>query len=117
MMRADAFRMLALAMPEAALSSHFGAADIRIGGKIFAQPPEEPGDTAILKFTREQQEMMCEAEPALFAPVDGHWGRLGWTRLTVDLADEATMRGALWTAWRNVASAKLAKAHALKDAP
>ncbi|HLZ84141.1 MAG TPA: MmcQ/YjbR family DNA-binding protein [Caulobacteraceae bacterium] len=110
-MDAEAFRDLALSLPEAAQSSHLGAADFRVRGKIFAQPPGSPYGRAIIKLTREQQEMMCAAEPAVFAPEPGHWGRLGWTRLAVDAVDEVTARGALWTAWRNVAPKALARAH------
>jgi hypothetical protein len=110
-MEAEAFRDLALALPEAAQSSHMGAVDFRVRGKIFAQPSAKPGGSAIVKLTREQQELMCAAEPGMFAPEPGHWGRLGWTRFAVDLADEVTARSALWAAWRNVAPKALSKAH------
>ena len=110
-MAAEAFLALALGLPEAALSSHMGNADIRVRGRIFAQPPGASG-AAIVKLTPEQQEMLCEAEPSIFSPEDGYWGRAGWTRLTVAAADQATASGALWTAWRNVAPKTLAKAHA-----
>jgi len=109
-MDADAFLILALSLPETALCSHMRNPDIRVAGKIFAGPVG-PRGAAILKLTAEQQEMMCAAEPALFAPEPGHWGRLGWTRLAIYAADEATARGALWTAWRNVAPKALVKAH------
>ncbi len=112
-MDAAAFRDLALSLPEAAQSSHLGAVDFRVRGKIFAQPAGMPGGSAIIKLTREQQEMMCGAEPAVFSAEPGHWGRLGWTRLAVDMADEATARGALWTAWRNVAPKALISAQAM----
>jgi hypothetical protein len=110
-MDAEAFRKLALSLPEAAQSSHMGAVDIRVCGKIFAQPAGKPGGSAIIKLTREQQDMMCSAEPAVFTPQPGHWGRVGWTRFAVEAADEVTARGALWTAWRNVAPKALANTH------
>jgi hypothetical protein len=110
-MQADAFLKLALSLPETAQSSHMGAADIRVRGKIFAQPAERPGGSAIVKLTHEQQEMMCAAEPTIFTAEPGYWGRQGWTRLTVEAADEATARGALWAAWRNVPPKTLIKAH------
>ena len=110
-MDTEAFTNLALSLPEAAQSSHMGAIDFRVRGKIFAQPPGQPGGSAILKLTREQQEILCAAAPDLYAPEPGHWGRLGWTRLAIDAADETTASGALWTAWRNVAPKALVKAH------
>jgi hypothetical protein len=110
-MDAQAFLALALSLPEAALSSHMGAADIRVRGKIFAQPPARPDGSAILKLTREQQEMMCAAEPELFTPVEAYWGRQGWTRFAVAAADAPAARAALLAAWRNVAPKTLVKAH------
>ena len=56
--------------------------------------------------------LLCEAEPAMFAPVDGGWGRKGWTNLILAKADVATVKSALWMAWRNTAPKKLLKAHA-----
>ncbi len=107
------FRKLALGMPGATLSSHQGGADIRVWGRIFATPADRSGDEAlaVLKFTPEQQQMLCEAEPDIFHPVPGGWGTKGWTRMVVDNADAATARSALWTAWRNVAPRKLQTEH------
>ena len=82
-------------------SSHFGKRDFRVGKKIFASLPDEK--RAVVKLTVEQQEMLVGAEPSVFAPVPGGWGRKGWTSIHLDEADEKTLRGALTTAWRNVA--------------
>jgi hypothetical protein len=71
-MDAAAFRDLALGLPEAAPSSHMGAVDFRVRGKIFAQPAAAPGGSAIIKLSLEQQEMMCAAEPTVFAPEPGY---------------------------------------------
>lgn len=65
----------------------------------------------MLKLTPEQQQMLCEAEPKVFAPVPGGWGRKGWTHMTVTHADATTARSALWAAWRTVAPRMLQKAH------
>jgi hypothetical protein len=107
-----AFLKLALSLPEAALGSHQGGADIRVANKIFATPADRPGGAAILKFTPEQQAMMCEAEPKMFEPVPGGWGRQGSTRCIVAKTDAATAKSALWMAWRNAAPKKLQKEHA-----
>jgi len=103
---ADA-RRIALALPEAEEKSHFGKADFRVRNKIFMSLPDD--DRAVIKLSREQQEMMAGAEPAIFSAVPGGWGRLGWTAITLPHADEMTLRSALTTAWRNVAPAKLVK--------
>jgi len=110
-MDAEAFLALALNLPETALANHMRARDIRVRGKIFAGPADGEGGTAVIKLTAEQQEMMCGALPDVFRPEAGYWGRVGWTRMTVGVADEDTARRALWTAWRNVAPSSLAKLH------
>lgn len=106
-----AFLKLALSLPEATESSHFGQPDFRVRGKIFATYGKRASDAAVVKFTPEQQQMLCEAEPAIFAPVSGGWGAKGWTLLDVAKADMATARSAVWTAWRNVAPKALQKQH------
>jgi hypothetical protein len=88
-----------------------GAPDFRVGGKIFAQEPNEAGGWAIVKLTLPQQEMLCAAEPDLFKPEPSYWGSRGWTRLAVDAVDPTTARDVLWKAWRNVAPKSLARLH------
>lgn len=110
-MTPTAFLKLALSLPEAEPSSHFGQGDIRVRGKIFASPADRPGEVAVLKLTKEQQEMMCAAEPGVFEPVPGGWGAKGWTRMRVRTAEATTARSALWTAWRNVAPKRLQAEH------
>ena len=107
-MNADDVRRLALALPEAEEKSHFGKADFRVRNRIFATLPD--ADTAVVKLTREQQEMLTDAEPVIFAPLPGGWGRQGWTRVVLAAADELTLKSALLTAWRNIAPVSLRKA-------
>src|SRR3954467_2748811 len=97
-------------MPEAEEKSHFGKPDFRVRNRIFATLRD--ADTAVVKLSHEQQEILTEAEPAIFAPVVGGWGRQGWTRVMLAAADEITLKSALLTAWRNVAPASVQKKHA-----
>ena len=106
-MNAEDFRRIALSLPEAEEKSHFGKADFRVRNKIFATLPA-PG-RGVLKLTPDEQAVLAAAEPAIFAPVKGGWGRQGWTEIALDAADEATLRSGLTAAWRNVAPAALKK--------
>jgi len=106
-MNADHLRRLALQMPEAEEKSHFGKADFRVRNRIFCTLPD--ADAAVVKLTREQQEMLADTEPAIFVPLPGGWGRQGWTKVMLATADELTLKSALLTAWRNVAPASLRK--------
>ena len=79
-------------MPEAAQSSQLGAVDFPVRGNIFAQPAGSQCGSAITKLTHEQQEKICADEPAVFSAEPDPWGRLGWTRMAVGVADEVTAR-------------------------
>ena len=102
----DDVRALALMLPEVSEAAHMGHPDFRVGGKIFATlwPDEE---RAVVKLSPEMQAVMVEAEPEMFEPVPGSWGRLGSTRINLPNVDERTLRSALLAAWRTVAPAQL----------
>ena len=100
-MTPDGFRTLALSLPEASEKSHFGKADFRVRNKIFATLKDSA--TGVVKLTREQQEMLTSAEPAILSAISGGWGFQGWTAVNLEHADDATLRSALAMAWRNVA--------------
>jgi hypothetical protein len=107
MTEADLFALV-LALPEATQSSHFGNVDFRIRNKIFASHPQP--ETLVLKLTGEQQQMLAEAEPTIFAPLPNKWGEKGWTSASIAGLDETTARSALTMAWGNVAPKVLREA-------
>jgi hypothetical protein len=62
----------------------------------------------MVKLTIEQQSMLVDAEPEIFRPVPGGWGRRGSTNVRLEKADRAALQDALTMAWRNVAPKRLA---------
>ncbi len=64
-------------------------------------------ERVVLRLSPEAQEAFCEAEPDLFQPLDGAWGRRGWTNLDLYECEEDTLRDALLAAWRITAPADL----------
>lgn len=106
-------RRIALELPAAIEKSHFGKRDFRVRDRIFATLPED--GNAVVKLTRDQQEMLCGSEATVFQPIEGGWGRQGWTRVVLSAADERTLRSALVTAWRNTAPITLGKAFEPSD--
>ncbi len=111
-MTLDGFRKLALALPEAGENAHMGHPDFRVRGRIFATlcaPDEEWG---MVKLTPEQQTALVEAEPTVFVPVKGGWGRRGATNVRLRTATARTLAPALEIAWRNVAPAAVRAIHA-----
>lgn len=111
MMRPEDVRALALMLPEAIEGAHMGHPDFRVGGRIFATLWTEE-ERVVLKLEPEHQAMLVEAEPDAFQPVEGAWGRRGWTNLDLAEADEDTLRGALLAAWRATAPPRLVAAYA-----
>jgi hypothetical protein len=108
-MTADDFRRFALGLPEAVEQGHMGHPDFRVGGKIFASL-DHSGAQGCLKLTPEHQEMLVEAEPGLFEPAAGYWGRKGWTYLKLAAADEGALHSVLTASWLNTAPQALVKA-------
>jgi len=102
-MSSNRFRRIALSLPEAVEGSHHGHADFRIGKRIFATLGYPDDDWGMVKLTPEQQAMLVEAEPAIFGPVPGGWGRQGNTNVLLAKADPTTLRSALTMAWKNLA--------------
>lgn len=102
-------RALALGLPEAVEAPHFEITSFRIRKKIFATLGERK-QPLVLKLRPDQQAMLVETQPKIFAPVPGHWGHAGWTGVAIGAADVETLRHALTLAYCNVAPKKLAAA-------
>jgi hypothetical protein len=111
-MTIDDFRSLALNLPETVESAHMGHPDFRVRGKIFATIWPNKG-WGMVKLTPNQQVVFVEAEPAVFVPVKGGWGRKGATSVHLESANPTTVRKALVTAWCNIAPKSLAEKHDL----
>ncbi len=79
-----------------------GHPDFRIGKRIFASLGYPNAGCTVLKLTLDQREMLVAAEPGMFSPVPGGWGKNGATILTLAHADEATARSALAMAAGNL---------------
>ncbi len=73
-MNAADFRRIALSLEGAEEGSHMGAADFRVGGRIFATLASQNQGYGNLMLTLEQQAEFVEEQPEVFVP---HCGRLG----------------------------------------
>jgi len=118
LMTTDDFRRIALSMPEAEELTGLGYPNFCAGRNSFATIEDS---TAMLRLTRDQQATFVATAPEMFAPASSGWGRLGRTIVRLEAADEATLRVAVATAWRNVTRAaagtvKIANAFKVSDA-
>ena len=94
------FRRIALSFPGAEESSHMGAADFRVGNRIFATLASAKQGYGNLKLTLEQQRAFVEELPNVFLPIPGGWGRMGMTHIILANASEDVLTGALQTAYK-----------------
>jgi hypothetical protein len=111
-MSSSRFRRVALGLPEAVEGLHQGHADFRVGKRIFATLGYPDDEWGMVKLTPEQQSVVVEAEPDIFRPVPGGWGKYGNTNVRLANADPATLRSALTMAWKNIAPKPVAKTRA-----
>jgi hypothetical protein len=100
-MTPDDFRRIALSFPDTEEGSHFGAADFRTGGRIFATLAMQAQGYGNLMITPEMQADFIADRPDLFLPVHGGWGRMGITHIRLAEANEDTLTGALYTAYKH----------------
>jgi hypothetical protein len=99
MKRTD-FRRIALSLQGAEEGSHMGAADFRVGGRIFATLASEDKGYGNLMLTPELQAQFVEELPEVFLPIPGGWGRMGATHIRLATANEDVLTDALRTAWK-----------------
>jgi hypothetical protein len=97
------FRKIALSLPESIEGAHHGTTDFRVKKRIFATLGYPDRDWGMVKLTVEQQTVLVEAEPEIFRPVPGGWGKGGATNVRLAAADATTLKSALTMAWKNIA--------------
>jgi len=102
-MSPEEFRLLALGLAGTVEGSHMDHADFRVGRRIFATLGYPAAGFAMVKLPPELQAVYVEAEPAIFSPVKGAWGRAGSTLVNLAAATPAKVEGAIAAAWSKTA--------------
>jgi len=77
-----------------------GAADFRVGGRIFATLASQDEGYGNLMLTPEMQAEFVADMPDIFLPIHGGWGRMGMTHIRLAKASEDVLAGALRAAWQ-----------------
>lgn len=98
-MSASRARDLALALPGATEAPHGQRLAFRTPRRIFATLDARARDLNLM-FDQDLRDLHCEAAPQVFRPVEGGWGRMGFTRCDLDLVEEAGLVSALASAHR-----------------
>ena len=100
-MSAKRFRQIALKLAGATEGAHGGHADFRVNGRIFATMGYPDAQWGMVVLTPDQQAILVEAEPDIFRPVPGGWGKRGSTNVNLANADPTTLKSVLTMAWTN----------------
>jgi hypothetical protein len=87
-------------MPQTEELNGMGYPNFRTARKSFAFIEDT---TVVIRLTPDQQAIFLATVPEVFARDSSGWGRLGNTVMRLEMADEATVKVAIATAWRNVA--------------
>ena len=106
-MTANEFRGMALSLPETTEKAHMEHPDFRVSGKIFATLGYPDKGWGMVALTPKQQALFVDAEPEVFVPVKGAWGRQGATSVHLRSVTKKSLRKALEAAWTNKASKRL----------
>ncbi|MES2761345.1 MAG: MmcQ/YjbR family DNA-binding protein [Bacteroidota bacterium] len=108
MVSIDKFRNMALAFEEAEEQPHFEKASFRVNKKIFATL-NVTAKTAVLKFSEIEQSVFGAYDKTIIYPVNGAWGKQGWTIVELSKVKKEVLKDALATSYCNVAPKKLSE--------
>jgi hypothetical protein len=90
-MSPDDFRKLALRLPEVVEQQHQGHPDFRISDKVFATLGWPDTAWAMVKLPIAEQKKYTAAQPSVFEPATGAWGRRGSTKISLAAADPSAV--------------------------
>jgi len=90
------FRRLALALEGAEEGSHHGAADFRVGGRIFATLAAAAKGYGNVRLSLDQQADFVRELPEIFITIGGG----GFTHIVLAKVHEDVLKGALHAAWK-----------------
>ena|ERR1700733_5702782 len=102
-MTAAEFRRIALSLPDAVESAHQAHPDFRVAGKIFATLGYPDKSWGMVKLFPDQQQSFMKAEPKVFVPAKGAWGKRGSTCVNLKNAKKQIVQKAMQAGWQNAA--------------
>lgn len=104
----EQFRILAKSFDQVETSPHFERESFRIRKKIFATLDVKNQEITV-KLTPIDQSVFCAFDKAVIYPVEGTWGKQGWTKVYLRKIRKSMLQDILTTAYCTVAPPKLAQ--------
>jgi len=91
----------AMALGEVVKQPHFEKMSFRSKKRIFATLDEKK-QILVVKLGEIDQSVFCQYDDQIIKPVDGAWGKQGWTMLNLKKVRKTICRDALTTAYETV---------------
>jgi len=107
------FEELCLAMPGVEKVLHWDHPAFRTKRRIFTTLWPET-TSANFKFEPAEQAAFCKEDPKSFYPVEGGWGRQGWTTVNLKKVKKGMLIDAINSAWYEAAPPKLQEQYRLE---
>jgi hypothetical protein len=104
MATADDLRKIALSLEGTVEQPHFDRQAFK-ARRIYATLASDRL-TANIRFTPDEQEFRCAAQPEGYRPVPNKWGAQGWTIATLSGLTRDELRVALESAWREAGATR-----------
>jgi hypothetical protein len=107
MINVEAFRQIALSLPEVTEEPHFEKTSFRINKNIFATAVPEHS-RATVKLSPSDQDIFCTFDSAIIYPVPNKWGKQGWTHVNLQAVHKEMLTEILKAAYCEIAPKHLA---------
>lgn len=108
MISVENFRKIALEFEEAKEKPHFEKTSFRVNKKIFATL-DLKDKRVVLKLSEIEQSVFCAFDKTIIYPVNGAWGKQGWTVVELTKVKKEVLKDALRTSYCNVAPKKMSE--------
>lgn len=105
-MTPDAFRLLALSLPNVEFGSNLGNQEFRVGSRVFASLGSPVVGQAVIKLTPQTQAQFMALAPTIFAPAPGGPGLRGATVVKLAMVEASVLKRALAAACQRAPSSK-----------
>lgn len=103
----EAFKQLALSLPQVTEEPHFEKTSFRVNKKIFATYDSSVNRATVKLSAIDQDVFVVAGKQAIYA-VDNKWGKQGWTIIELSFVHPDLCADALTTAYCSVAPKPLA---------
>jgi hypothetical protein len=110
----EAFRRIAMSLPEVTEEPHFEKISFRVNKKIFATAVPVH-NRATVKLSVIDQDVFCAFDNTIIYPVPNRWGKQGWTHIDLLKVREDMLTDILKTAYLGIAPKKLAELLRLEE--